>query len=303
LHDDADNPNAFMLFADGFACSTQACHKQKQFGCNLEGLIRQMVFRVTEEVMAWRDAWDCARNNIEKMRDLVKEANVRQARGGSAAGRPDWSQEDLAACLETRSAYYLDRGFRPETLEHFGVGTCVRKLPDGRRLLGWAVVPVLANFGPPYGYTARNPRHGDGEQKVKWLHRLAKSECLYNGNNAWRGRGPLIICEGPGDVFRFFEAGLTTAVATLGGALSGTQYGCFLSLYYHQNVYIAADADEAGKKFAEETWRLIRGVCLRELKILFPPPGRKDFGEATAEEIRALGLTEGEAPRYTPRTT
>jgi DNA primase len=137
---------------------------------------------------------------------------------------------------------------------------------------------------------------------VKWLNRgFAKSETLYNDHNAKWGRGPIILCEGPGEVFRFYEAGFRRAMATLGGALLGGQYFSFLFMHYLENVYIAADRDEAGLRFAEETKGKIRGVCLRELEVILPPAGRKDFGEATAEEIQALGLVEGYTPKPWPR--
>ena len=50
--------------------------------------------------------------------------------------------------------------------------------------------------------------------------------------------------------------------------------------------FIQAEFD----KFAEQTKKLIRGVCLTEPIIIYPPAGRKDFGEATADEIRAMKL-------------
>jgi hypothetical protein len=294
LHDDADNPHGFLLFADGFACTTSGCHKELGLGSNLEGLVRHLVHRLTGEVMSWRDAWDFARENLSLVRELVATCNARPAHESADEPEVTWTKGDLAACLEVPSRYYLKRGFRPDTLEHFGVGDCVRPLPDGRKLLGWPVVPVLyRQWGPRAGYTARNPKFGDGVQKVKWLHAFPKGRVLFNVGNASRvDRGPLIICEGPGEVFRFQEAGYRASVATCGGALSEGQYfGSFLfNLDGRRGVYIAADADVAGEKFAEQTKKMIQGVCLEEPTILRPPAGRKDFGEATPDEIRAMRL-------------
>jgi hypothetical protein len=296
LHEGADNPNGFILYADGFACQTNGCHTNREFGCNIEGLIRHLVYRATGEVMAWRKAWDFARANAERLKGLVG-ATVRQGRRKSWTPEVEWSREDLAACLEIPSRYYLKRGFRAETLEYFGVGDCVRPLPDGNdRLMGWAVVPVLERKGP-LGYTARNPRYGEAGQKIKWLHGVKKSECLFNGQNASRIRGPMIICEGPGEVFRFHEGGYPGGVATLGGALSESQYGSFLSIHYFQQVYIAADADDRGREFAEKTKWMVEGVSYWKPIILLPPGGKKDFGEASPEEIRALQLKPGGRPK------
>jgi hypothetical protein len=148
--------------------------------------------------------------------------------------------------------------------------------------------PVPA--GGPAGRLHRpEPRFGDGVQKVKWLHQFPKGNVLFNGEGAIKAhREPLIICEGPGEVFRFQEGGYSGAVATCGGALSQGQYfSSFLFMDFEgRPVFIAADADEAGQKFAEQTRKMIRGVCLTEPTILLPPAGRKDFGEATPDEIR-----------------
>jgi hypothetical protein len=291
LHDDADNPNGFLLYADGFACTTRQCHKQTQFGCNLEGLIRHLVYRTTKEVMAWRPAWAFARKHVDELKALVSEVQVRPAKNRDQIKRPSWTKAELLACLSIPSAYYLKRGFRRETLEHFCVGDTLSKLPDGRNLPRWAVVPVLDIGDRVLGYTARNHRYGDGVQKVRWLHKFSKGQTLYNEHRARRaGREPLIICEGPGEVFRFYEAGYNGAVATCGGALTESQYfASFLWLGCERRpVCIAADADERGEAFAKDTKRLVKGVCRDEPIIIRPPAGRKDFGETRPEEIRTI---------------
>jgi hypothetical protein len=289
LHDAADNPNAFLLFADGFACTTHGCHKERQFGHNLEGLIRHMAFRVTGQVLSWRDAWSFARNNADRLTELVT-GKVRQASSRGPGRRvADWSRADLAACLDVPSPYYLARGYRPETLEHFGVGTCMRPLPDGRKLLGWSVIPVLDRPDlPPLGYTARNPRWSPGSNAPKWFHGVSKSEGLFNRWNA-TGTSTLILCEGPGCVMRFHEAGYPGAVATLGASFSPRQYGDLLCLLHRGLVvYIAADADEPGRAFAERVRREVGGVC--DPVVIYPKEGVKDFGDMAADDIRALGL-------------
>jgi hypothetical protein len=285
LHDDADNRYAFLLYADGFVCTTHRCHREREFGHNIEGLIRHLAFRLTSRVLAWRDVWTFARQNADQFRALVAD-KVRPGRpGGTARPAVEWSRADLTACLEVPSAYYLDRGYRPETLRHFGVGTCVRPLPDGRRLLGWSVIPVLDRRDlPPLGYTARNPRWFRGATTPKWFHAVAKSEALFNRVNA-QGSSTLIICEGPGCVMRFHEAGYPGAVATLGASFSEQQFFAFLSLLHRDvKVYIAGDRDDAGQAFAEAMRREIGGVC--DPVVIYPPEGKKDFGDMTTEEVR-----------------
>jgi len=288
-----DNPNALLLFVDGYACETRQCHKDKTFGLNLPGLVRHMVYKVTGEVMPWRPAWRFAQDNAARLEATGGET-VRHAK--AASKRPlhvDWSAADLAACLEIPDPFYLTRGFQAETLVHFGVGRCVRPLPDGKDRSGWSVVPVLGGpYKVPHGYSARNPRWFEGGELPKWVHAFARNDCLFNADAAERSRGPIILCEGPGEVMRFYEAGLDGAVAVMGNSLSGTQqilFGMIHSLRYNGNdIFIAADADETGRKFAQEASRKLRGFG--NPVVVFPPRGKKDFGGATVEEIRAMDL-------------
>src|SRR3954454_10336221 len=79
LHDGADNPNAFLLFADGYVCDTNKCHMDRKFGCNLPGLIRHMVYRLTGREMDWPAAWRYAKANPSAFKQLVGD-DVRHAK-------------------------------------------------------------------------------------------------------------------------------------------------------------------------------------------------------------------------------
>jgi hypothetical protein len=294
LHDGADNPNAFLLYADGFVCTTNGCHHTWEFGHNLEGLIRLMVHRVCGRTLNWRDAWGYAQENKDRLRELV-DGRTRAAQGGGGRrGRVPYTLGDLAACLAVPDAYYLGRGYQPETLRHFGVGTGVRPLPDGNRLLGWAVFPVVDSLGDLVGYTARDPRWAKGGPGGKWHHALSRGEHLFNRRNAAHSLGRtnvVVLCEGPGDVMRFHEAGYPSAVAVLGSSLSeGQFYGLHGLLARGCKLYVAADNDEAGRKFAAQAYAKVRGPF--DASVIFPPRG-KDFGELDPAEIRALGLHSG----------
>jgi hypothetical protein len=289
LHD-GDNPNAFLLFADGFACCTAKCHADRELGRNLPGLIRHMARRLTGRVMPWREAWRYATTHVEELRGLVGEA-VRHAHASRKERGPvDWTAEDLAACLKTPDPYYISRGYRPETLAHFGVGRCVKPLPDGKdTLIGWSIFPVL-DWRPPYppaGYTARNPRYGPGGASVKWIHAVSPLTNLFNVHAL---RGGLVkrffICEGPGCVMRLHEAGYPDAVATLGKYLTDGQ--CIsledLSLDQGLTIYAMADNDDSGRGFAEQVHRETRTLSRHEAVKLFPPQPYKDIGDMPTEE-------------------
>ena len=291
LHDGADNPLAFLLYADGFACQTHQCHKNKEFGPNLFGLIRYLVYRATRRVMTFREAIQYAERHKGQLAALIPEG-VRY-KGRNTPSRPpvSYTAEELAACLHIPDDYFLSRGYRPETLNTFGVGTCVRQLPDGKNLQGWSVLPVTDAGGTSdrsvVGYTARNPAWVQGGTHPKWVHGVAKSQFLFNYAVAKFGTGPFVICEGPGDAMRWFEAGFPRAVAVMGASISADQMGLlFGPITLAPRVYIAADADEVGREFAELLFAQIRGVCKAE--IVHPIKGAKDFGDMTAKEIRSL---------------
>lgn len=287
LHDDADNPHGFMLFADGFVCSTANCHKKGDLGSNLPGLIRRMVCRLTGEPMDWPAAWSYARTNPAKLKSLVGDAVSHAKNVSTKDSEPyvSWSADELAACLKVPDPYFLNRGFRCETLMHFGVGRCVRLLPDKNHgMLGWSIIPVT-NFGtmPFYGYTARNPRWVDGGVDLKWCHGLKRSRCLFNMRGAMF-RGPLVIVEGPCDAMRLWEGGVRGGVAVFSNSLSDGQYGIVLSLLgYDREVIIAPDNDDAGREFATKARARLQGVC--NPVVLHPPARYHDVGEMPAEQV------------------
>jgi 5S rRNA maturation endonuclease (ribonuclease M5) len=303
-----DNPNALLVFADGWVCDTAKCHRDRTFGQNLPGLIRRMVHGVTNEVMDWRSAWRYARANPDKFKELVGDA-VRHGKNVSG-GRElyvSYSYEELAACLEVPDPYFLARGFRASTLQRFGVGRCMRPLPDRRTdLLGWSIVPSFSTTrehlwsgrsrldNQLYGYTARNPLWVEGGQEPKWKHSLKRGEMLFNRADASLGTGPIFICEGAPDAMRIWEAGHRRVVAVLGRKLSEDHQSLIGHMYDHHNpekVYIAADNDEPGREFAREASELLKGgVCgLADVSVVFPP-STKDFGDATVEEICEMNL-------------
>ncbi len=301
-----DNPNAFLLFADGFVCTTHDCHKDRSLGRNIPGLIRHIVQRLTGEAMEWRAAWRWAKDNRVAIRKLVGDhVRAGKAKGSSEEEYVTWTDEELAACLQVPDPYYLSRGYRPETLRHFGVGRCVLPLPDGRDTLkGWSVFPVrseewwrhmLWGNGTPllHGYTARNPRHTKRGESIKWLHAVKRDECVYNFGCHRPGKvEQFFICEGPGCVMRLWEAGYPYAVALLGASLSPSQHGLLhlLSLYLTDTatIYIAGDNDEKGRAFAEEVRQKIRGGLTNDFPVpLFPPDQYKDVGDMPADELRA----------------
>lgn len=98
----------------------------------------------------------------------------------------------------------------------------------------------------------------------------------------------LILCEGYMDVIAMHAAGFTSAVATLGTAITSEQ--ARLMSRYTKKVVISYDADEAGQKAAARAIKLLSevGIDVTILKV----PGAKDpdeyIRENGSEKFKAL---------------
>jgi DNA primase len=99
-----------------------------------------------------------------------------------------------------------------------------------------------------------------------------KGSLLYNLNRAKHhaaSEDRILIVEGYTDVIALHEAGIPYAVATLGTALTETHFSVISR--FTKNVYLAFDADSAGRKAAERGLELISsGGSLNARVILFP---------------------------------
>lgn len=124
-----------------------------------------------------------------------------------------------------------------------------------------------------------------GDAKPKYLNTsdtmvFKKSTNLFALNLAKNdGSRKLILAEGYMDVIALHQAGFTTAVATLGTAL--TQEQAMLMKRYADEAAICYDADEAGQKAAQRAIGLLRnaGMLIRVVSI----PGAKDPDEFIRE--------------------
>ena len=103
-----------------------------------------------------------------------------------------------------------------------------------------------------------------------------KSRNLFALNYAKNSKDDfLILCEGYMDVIALHAAGFTSAVATLGTAITSEQ--ARIMKKYTDNVVICYDSDEAGQKAADKAMRLLSEVdiSVRVIRI----PGAKDPDE------------------------
>lgn len=112
-----------------------------------------------------------------------------------------------------------------------------------------------------------------GDGKPKYLNSpqtqiFDKSRNLYALNIARRSREKyIILCEGYMDVISMHQAGFTSAVASLGTALTSQQ--CSILRRYTENVILSYDSDNAGVNAAMRAVPMLRnaGITPRILKL------------------------------------
>ena len=82
--------------------------------------------------------------------------------------------------LDIPSRYYIERGYKPETLEKFDIGMCVGR---GKPMSGRVVVPI---YDENNNYVACIGRAVYQNMQPKWLHSkgFKKSSYLYGYNVA-----------------------------------------------------------------------------------------------------------------------
>jgi 5S rRNA maturation endonuclease (ribonuclease M5) len=214
-----------------------------------------------------------------------------------------WRREDVRSRLVLPSPYYLSRGFLAETLDHFDVGESKAGGPMTHRV----VVPVLDRDGRKVvGATGRSlwPMCRDCElwhdpkaecpqgecrglpSVAKWRHTegFHREHHLYNyglAKDDIRRTKTVVVTEGPGDVWRLYEAGVRNAVALFGVVLNDPQQ-VLLEVSGAMNVILLLDADRAGALGIAD----IKRALGRTFRVSAPAFSQKDIGEMSVELVR-----------------
>lgn len=283
------------------------------FGCGAGGDVITFVRKIENldyidavKFLAQRAGMDMPENSYDNsMSDLrrrIFEAN-------REAGRFYYSMLYTAAG-KAGLEYLRGRGLSEKTIKHFGLGFS----PDSRftlvdhlrakgfkpqelvaanlvyqnkngnisdRFYNRVMFPIIDLRGNVIAFGGRIMT----DQKPKYLNTsdtpvFKKSTNLFALNFAKNaGKRSLILCEGYMDVIALHQAGFTSAVATLGTAL--TQEQAMLMKRYADEVFICYDSDEAGQKAAQRAIGFLRnaGVNIKVIAV----PGAKDPDEFIRE--------------------
>ncbi len=210
-----------------------------------------------------------------------------------------WYQSNLSHHQESQK-YLYDRGISQASVEAFGVGY----VPDAGAVMGFLnsqslpmpkveeagviargergdyyarlhqriTFPIYAPGGAIVGFggrtTSNHPAKYINSPQTKLFN---KSRLLYGYHRAKEDiykKKELIVCEGYLDVIMFHQAGFTTAVATLGTALTAEH----LPLLHkgEPRVVLAYDGDKAGVAAALKAARLLSAHSFDGGVVLFP---------------------------------
>ncbi len=134
------------------------------------------------------------------------------------------------------------------------------------------IFPIIDTLGNVIGFGGR----AMGDVKPKYLNSndtpaFKKRRNLFSLNYAKNSPDDcFILCEGYTDVIALYKAGITSAVASLGTALTDEQAS--LMKKYKSKVIICYDGDEAGKKATKRAIPILSQAGL-EIKVLSVPEG------------------------------
>lgn len=290
VHDDSDNPRAFSFSVDKgiWKCWTRDC--QHQYRNDIFGLIRGSLSREAGEDVGFSKAlrWACEflsikNRGVSYKTELVKEDYFIDLI--SSINTPQISIEHKPITLEKLdypSQYFINRGFKPETLNHFGVGDC--KNPSSK-MYDRAVIPIHDDSGKNVvAIIGRTVKEYKMPKFLFYPKGFVKSDLFYNYHGAItsiKETNSVILVEGQGDVWKLHEAGIHNVLGMFGKSLSKEQE-LKLSKLPITNIVLLTDNDQAGREAKLQITRQLN----RLYTLSFPRILTKDIGEMTVQQIK-----------------
>lgn len=324
-----DNAGALNLYHKGdtrpgyWKCQTKAC--QETFGATILGFIRGVLSerqgwryfpdknkRNNQPKFPWHKTveWACTvlGTNLEDVKvDEDELEKVQFAVGMTVIGKtPKQESKGVARAkvrqfLQVPAPYFIARGWSPEILDRYDVGTYP---VSGRALSGRVAVPVYDdNHRVAIGFTGRSlfercekckRWHEPGSCPIgeasfrasKWRNEGFKRESvLYNywfAKKEIEKTGVVLLCEGPGDVWRLEEVGFHNSLAMFGADLSDQQQ-VILEMSGAMNVVVLTDLDETGELAREKLKKRLG----RTFRLHFPQLTRHDLGDMPISDVQA----------------
>jgi DNA primase len=161
--------------------------------------------------------------------------------------------------LDVDHMYLRDRGFLPETIQHFGLGYCNRGIMKGR-----VVIPLHTPAGQLVGYAGRitddelisdecpKYRFPGNREKDGVRYEFRKSLLLYNAHRIMAPVDHLFVVEGFKGTWHLWQAKYRNTVGLMGSSCSEEQAKLICSLVKPDGkVWLIPDGDMAGADCAE----------------------------------------------------
>jgi len=153
--------------------------------------------------------------------------------------------------LDPNHGWFKKRGILPDTVRYFGLGLQKK----GKTIPNRIAIPIHDHLGQLLAYCGRAVDKSQirKEGKYKLPANFSKSEVVYNLNRQSVDTKALILVESYISVWKLYQMGIQSAVSIMGSQLSIPQEQLITDfLGPHKRIVCMFDADEAGKKCAED---------------------------------------------------
>jgi DNA primase len=262
------------------------------FGCSAQGNLLDLVARLEGlDPFKGKDVRKAALLLQDKLR-LTESTPPKKDRGhedSRAGNSPSNSRSNLPVIvnapldfelknLNPEHPYLLGRGFRPETIQQFGLGYCNKGMLKER-----IAIPIHDPAGMLVGYggrvvddraiNAENPKYRlpTARERNGKLHEFHKSELLYNAHRIKKKVDSLIIVESFPSVWWLHQHGYTDVVALMGSDCSDEQAKLILErVEFDGRIWLMTDGDQAGERCARTLfdklarYRFIKWIELKQ---------------------------------------
>lgn len=192
-----------------------------------------------------------------------------------------WPINKLESLVRDHS-YWNKRGISDETVAPFRGGVAVTV----GQMQGRYVFPMFKNENTIIGFTGRRI---DGKSDMKWKHLGKTSLWKWGDINEIKKTKRAILVESIGDALKLMEYGVKDVLCIFGLNLSETVLGLLISLSPNE-IIISTNRDNSEKEQGQKAAIRIKKTLdtffnPSTINIIHPPENRKDWGEATKEEI------------------
>lgn len=244
-----DNSTAFRFNKETrtWVCFTHRCHEVH--GNDIIGLIKASTNRDFIGAVDWLKSVVGEDVDADKYINHKREREMQEFVDSYSIGRTPKSvnERSLAAHKDFRSRFFVNEGFKPDTLDYFEIAGGWKD-PDQ---LTRDMIPIRDDRGKLVAYSLRDIREDvdsiDEDRKYILTPGFNKDGTLYNLHRAWMYTKdkPLILVEGFKSVWRLYEYGIQNVAAVMGSNLTDGQK--FLLYQYDiKSVVVFFDNDEAG---------------------------------------------------------